>query len=58
MGNGCSKCQYENNSRLRRNSKDIFVDKANHVHSCQYNYDKVVYESNKKAVCITCLKHR
>lgn len=34
-----------------------FIEKARVVHGDKYDYSKVVYDGNKKKVCITCPKH-
>ena len=51
IGSGCSHC-YQKVSH----SREFFIEKSRKVHGNKYNYDKVVYVSNKVKVNITCNK--
>lgn len=56
-GRGCQEC-----SRIERNKKlllgkEKFIEKAIKVHGDKYDYSKVVYNGNKKEVCIICPEH-
>ena len=57
-GSGCSKCNSEKQSKLRRMSKEEFIAKANEIHRInKYDYSKVDYQGNKIKVCIICNNH-
>lgn len=34
-----------------------FIEKANSVHNCRYDYSKVDYKNKSTKVCIICLEH-
>lgn len=52
-GSGCIKCAFEN----LKIGKDDFILRSNEMHSHKYNYDKVVYITNKIPVIIHCYLH-
>lgn len=49
---GCPMC-----SGRHKKTTEEFINKANLVHNNKYDYSKVVYENNKKKVCIICPEH-
>lgn len=52
-GQGCPLC-YGN----KKSNTEEFIEKANKVHGKgTYDYSKVVYENNRKPICIICPKH-
>ena len=52
-GNGCPKCYYDKLS----SNKDLFVEKANIIHSNKYSYDKFIYTKATSKSIITCPIH-
>jgi len=52
-GSGCHDC-----GGSKRLTKEEFIEKARLIHGDFYNYDKVVYVSNKKIVTIQCPTHK
>ena len=50
---GCKKCAYDNN----KIKQDIFIQRANQIHSNKYDYSKTEYTLSKNKICIICLKH-
>ena len=52
-GTDCPGCALENNKL----SKDDFIKKSQEIHGNQYDYSKVIYETNASMVTITCPKH-
>ena len=51
-GQGCPAC-----GGTKKNTTDIFIEKARKVHGEKYDYSKVEYTTNKKKVCIICPEH-
>jgi hypothetical protein len=49
----CEKCSRE----LRFNSLEDFVEKANRIHVCKYDYTKSVYKGFNSRIDIICPKH-
>ena len=56
-GGGCQKCSIEKRNKKFSLGKEQFIEKARMVHGNKYDYSKVVYENNKKEVCIICPEH-
>ena len=58
-GVGCGKCfnVYKRGKTGQEKSREQFIEKARMVHGDKYDYSKVVYENNKKEVCIICPEH-
>lgn len=56
-GQGCPKCADISGSIKRVKQIAIFKKEAVEMHKGKYNYDKVVYESNKSLVTIVCPIH-
>ena len=56
-GRGCQKCSIEKRNKNLSLGKEQFIEKARMVHGNKYDYSKVVYENNKKEVCIVCPEH-
>ena len=58
-GVGCSRCFdiYKRGKNRQKASKEKFIEKARKIHGDKYDYSKVVYENNKKEVCIICPEH-
>jgi hypothetical protein len=54
---GCPKCAIEYRANLRRDDKDIFIEKARGVHGYKYDYSKVVYKNSHEYVTIICPEH-
>ena len=51
-GQGCPEC-----GGVKRLNKELFVEKANKIHSNKYDYSKVEYVNNKTKICIICPEH-
>lgn len=56
-GGGCAKCGSERRADSTRKTAKDFICRAREVHGSKYNYDKVIYVSNRTDVVITCLEH-
>lgn len=57
QGIGCPKCGFKKSSDFNRKGNDRFIEQANKIHNNYYNYDKVIYNSNKDDIIIRCPKH-
>lgn len=57
QNHGCKKCAKEKLSQLFISNKEEFIKKANIVHNNLFNYDKVIYQGNKKKIEVICKKH-
>lgn len=53
-GRGCKKCGYETVSEKRKDSKKVFIEKAEQKHENKYGYDSVVYQGCRKKIKIFC----
>lgn len=53
----CPKCANELKSKNMKLTRDCFIDKANKIHNCQYEYDLVEYIDMKTPVLIRCPEH-
>ena len=56
-GCGCRKCSYEINPRKKRKSINKFIEEANSIHCCKYDYSKTEYKNTQTPVCIICPEH-
>jgi hypothetical protein len=64
-GRGCPRCAkngakvrgYARYAKSRSSNTEEFIAKARKVHGDRYNYDEVVYVTNKDKVRITCHEH-
>jgi hypothetical protein len=56
-GSGCIKCAKEQQSNRLRKTKEQFILEANLIYNDFFNYEKVIYTSNKQEVIITCPNH-
>ena len=56
-GTGCQKCYDERRGDTLRKSTESFIEEARKIHGDKYDYSKVVYDGNKKKVCIICPEH-
>ena len=56
-GTGCQKCYDERRGETTRKTTEEFIKEAREIHGDKYDYSKVVYEGNKKKVCIICPEH-
>jgi len=54
---GCKKCGIEKNADNKRTPINIFIKKANAIHSNKYNYSKVNYKNVNDKIEIICLSH-
>ena len=57
IGQGCNECGKKISSNKRRTSNKTFTNNANIIHHNLYNYDKVVYITNRIKVIIGCSLH-
>jgi hypothetical protein len=57
QGIGCPKCGFLKTAESSRKLIDTFIDTSNRIHQNKYNYDKVIYKSNKIPVTIVCPIH-
>lgn len=53
QGHGCKFCSHQS----FKNTKEMFVEKANLIHGGFYNYERTVYVNRATKVLITCPKH-
>ena len=53
--NGCVKCSYEDRAKSRQNQN--FIQNANKIHNCKYDYSNVDYVNGQTDVEIICPKH-
>jgi len=53
VSNGCPKCAIN----AQKVGRDDFVEISNKIHNYKYNYDDVIYETNKIPVIIHCPEH-
>ena len=51
-GAGCPVC-----GGTKKKTKEEFVNASRAVHGNKYDYSKVIYENNRKKVCIICPEH-
>ncbi len=51
-GSGCALC-----NERQALTKDVFTDRANEKHNCQYSYEKVKYKNVTTKVKIVCPEH-
>ena len=56
-GRGCKKCMAEKLRNDNSLSQEEFIRKAREVHGDKYDYSKVIYNGNKKKICIICPIH-
>ena len=54
---GCLECGYKELSRLKRDTKEEFIEKAISVHGNIYDYSKVDYTNSHDRVIIICKEH-
>lgn len=55
-GKGCKKCSIQNAGKLRRLTKDEFIQRAKLLHADKYEYDKTKYDGMSVKVEIFCKK--
>lgn len=53
----CPKCAKINSTNKSKKTLDEFIKESNLIHNYKYNYDKVVYKTNKIKVIVSCEKH-
>lgn len=56
-GNGCAKCQYENNSIIFTKTLQEFIDDSIVIHGNKYDYTKSIYIDDRTKVEIICKEH-
>ena len=56
-GDGCKKCANEELSRLKRDTKEEFLEKAITVHGNLYDYSNVIYKTSHTKIIIICKEH-
>lgn len=57
-GAGCQKCYDERRGKTLKKSQEQFLKELEEIYVGKgYDFSKVVYENNKKKVCIICPKH-
>ncbi len=54
---GCPKCGTEKMKKIKSDSKESFIEKANLIHGKRYDYSNVLYINSKKYVDIICSIH-
>ena len=52
LGYGCQKC-----GGVHRYNTKSFIETANKIHKCRYDYSEAVYVNNRTKVCIGCPIH-
>lgn len=57
IGRGCEKCGCTSQSKARRFTKEMWVEKAKKVHGDRYDYSKVEYVNSQTPIIITCQIH-
>lgn len=57
QGIGCPKCGFIKSSDSNKKLIDTFIFDSSRIHQNKYNYDKVIYKSNKTPVTIVCPIH-
>ena len=53
----CLECSFITTGLKKRSNTESFIQRANIVHNNFYDYNKVVYTTNKSKIIITCFKH-
>lgn len=56
-GSGCPKCAKNRSANLMRMTTDEFIQKAQNIHGCKYNYEKTIYTGAYNNVIIICPVH-
>lgn len=57
-GAGCQKCYDERRGKTLKKSQEQFIKELEEIYAGKgYDFSKVVYDGNKKKVCIICPKH-
>jgi very-short-patch-repair endonuclease len=56
-GYGCKKCQYKKTSSENKFTNELFIKRANLIHSSKYDYSFVRYDGYENKIKIVCLKH-
>lgn len=57
-GQGCPKCaNLKPRNHPKKHTKESFIQKANEIHHCKYDYSKVEYVNNSTNVNIICPIH-
>ncbi len=54
---GCPKCSFENSSKIQRDTKENFINKATNIHGNKYDYSLVEYINTNTKVKILCKIH-
>ncbi len=54
---GYPKCSFENSSKIQRNTKETFINKAISIHCNKYDYSLVEYINTNTKVKILCKIH-
>lgn len=57
QGHGCPKCSMEHYRKVKTNTNNDFIERANLIHNCKYDYSKTQYIDSKSKVCIICPEH-
>ena len=57
QGHGCPKCSMEHYRKVKTNTNNDFIEKANLIHNYKYDYSKTQYIDSKSKVCIICPEH-
>lgn len=56
-GQGCKKCNYENNNKTRRLDTEKFIKKAKEIHGNKYDYSLSKFTRSNEKVKILCKEH-
>lgn len=59
-GHGCPVCKNKNTSefnKIKRDTLEVFINKANITHNYKYIYDKAIYINSRTPIIITCPEH-
>lgn len=57
LRHGCPRCGRKAVASQCSSSRDAFVEKSRSIHGQAYEYDEVIYTTNKHKVVIRCSKH-
>ena len=56
-GSGCKQCGFDKIHNAKKDSVEIFIEKAKKIHGDKYDYSKVEYANTDTKVCIICPEH-
>lgn len=56
-GKGCPECKREKLRLLKRDTREIFISKANNIFNNFYIYENLIYKGSQIKITVTCPKH-